>query len=212
MPDTVNARPLTEKQRKLVEENLGYAIVIARRMRHCQLPREDRRQAGVLGLMAASRNFDETKTARFGAHAMPYIKREILRAEAFHKMIYIPTKVYHKKPQSNSTKNRELRIGNATKIKFEDDHECFDAIGRPGEVETACMEKEEQETIVASVREAASWLRGKEAITINMLLKGNLQIEIAKEIGCTPENVYCLRKKAFAKLRDALHRYSGEAS
>ncbi len=81
--------PLTDRQRKLVRENLGLVSVHLRRyVRNLLLPRWGREwadlfQEGCLGLIRAARTFQAESGIPFAAYALPRIHRAVSRAIQF---------------------------------------------------------------------------------------------------------------------------------
>lgn len=60
---------------KIINENVGLIYMIAKKFYN--VPKEDLFQAGVLGLLKAYRNYDESYKAKFTSFAYPYIYGEM---------------------------------------------------------------------------------------------------------------------------------------
>lgn len=77
----MRSEPLTEEQKQLVAEHVGWAEKVAkRRINHC-VSLEDRTQDAVLGLVDAARSFDPARGVKFETHAYARVIGEILDAE-----------------------------------------------------------------------------------------------------------------------------------
>lgn len=98
--------PLTDEQRKLVEDNRWFAISIAEKMTECKLDLDDRRQAGIIGLIEAVKKHDPSAGA-LSTYASRWIVNEIRRAEAKQKMIWIPEHMRMKFSDPKSKAARE---------------------------------------------------------------------------------------------------------
>ena len=78
---------LTDKQRALVEENIGLAYYCAHQMKMIPLDLEERISAALLGLTKAAASYDPQAGARFATYAVRVIQNEIgmsLRKERKH--------------------------------------------------------------------------------------------------------------------------------
>lgn len=67
------SEPLSEQQRKLVQENLGLAYAFAGRVRSISCDYDERLSAGFLGLIRASRTFDPS-LGKFQNHAWRWMR------------------------------------------------------------------------------------------------------------------------------------------
>ena len=73
--------PLTDAQRKLVEENLGLVAFALKKIPVGYFDsREDAYQIGSIGLMKAARSYDPEKRVLFATYAMPCILNELRMA------------------------------------------------------------------------------------------------------------------------------------
>ena len=81
---------LTEEQKATVEANMGLVYAIASRMTKRRLTRDDRVQAGTLGLMRAVQLYDPTLGFALSTYAHKWIKQYIQRAEYADATIRIP--------------------------------------------------------------------------------------------------------------------------
>jgi RNA polymerase sigma factor (sigma-70 family) len=81
---------LTEKQRALVEDNVRLAYSLAIKMDDVRLDEDDRKQAGLLGLVLAAQKYDEAAGVAFSTYSRRWIVGFILRAEAEDKTIWVP--------------------------------------------------------------------------------------------------------------------------
>ena len=81
---------LTEEEKATVEANMGLVYAIASRMPKRRLTRDDRVQAGTLGLMRAVQLFDPTLGFQLSTYAHKWIKQYIQRAEYADATIRIP--------------------------------------------------------------------------------------------------------------------------
>lgn len=70
---------LTDKQSKLVENNLGLVHMVLKKMNVKGQNYQDSYSEGTLGLIQAAHKFDETRNVKFSTYAVYYIKAFILR-------------------------------------------------------------------------------------------------------------------------------------
>lgn len=77
----MRSEPLTEDQKRLVAEHVGYAEALARSRRNASVDVEDRIQDAYLGLIDAARSFDPARGVKFRTHAHQRVVGEILDAE-----------------------------------------------------------------------------------------------------------------------------------
>lgn len=73
--------PLSEDQRRLVEDHMGIVDHYARTMATRDFPEDDRRQCGCLGLMDAARAWDPGRGVKFATYAAARVVGAILDAE-----------------------------------------------------------------------------------------------------------------------------------
>lgn len=216
-------RRLTEDQKKTVEENLGLAYAIANKMRRDDLPKADKMQASVLGLIKATLSRDAAK-GTLGTHAKKTVKKAVLVAGTREHVIYVPIKVFHKS-KNVSPERREKMLALAIKsrrMNWIGDETT--SKGGGGSInwfrraETALSRDSEDPATVAAhaewlallkdeIRDAMSELKPKQQAAIAGFLDGEEQWETADRLGCTRQNITELKKSAFAKMRKRLSRF-----
>jgi len=68
---------MTHEQEKLVTQNMGYAITLARQYKSDILSTDDLISEGAIGLMKAAEKYDASRGKPFVTFAAPYIRRAI---------------------------------------------------------------------------------------------------------------------------------------
>lgn len=68
---------MTKEQEKLVTQNMGYAITLARQYKSDILSTDDLINEGAIGLMKAAEKYDISRKKPFVTFAAPYIRRAI---------------------------------------------------------------------------------------------------------------------------------------
>ena len=68
---------MTKEQEKLVTQNMGYAITLARQYKSDILSTDDLINEGAIGLMKAAEKYDASRGKPFVTFAAPYIRRAI---------------------------------------------------------------------------------------------------------------------------------------
>ena len=71
---------MTKEQNKLVTENMGYVVTLARQYKSDILSTDDLVSEGAIGLMNAAEKYDASKGKPFVTFAAPYIRRAIEKA------------------------------------------------------------------------------------------------------------------------------------
>lgn len=71
---------MTKEQDKLVTENMGYVVTLARQYRSDILSTDDLVSEGAIGLMKAAEKYDPERGKPFVTFAAPYIRRSIENA------------------------------------------------------------------------------------------------------------------------------------
>lgn len=70
----------TRARRRLIEANLRFVVMVARRCRHCGVPLEDLIDEGNIGLIQAAERFDPERGVHFTSYAVWWIRQAILKA------------------------------------------------------------------------------------------------------------------------------------
>lgn len=73
--------PLSDEQRRLIEDHLDLVDHMAKRMATVSIPFDDRRQDGMIGLIDAARDYDPTRGATFATFATMKIRSAMIDAE-----------------------------------------------------------------------------------------------------------------------------------
>lgn len=90
MPRRYVQRPLTEDEKRVVEENMRLVYKIARQRTNSSLPFDDRVQAGARGLMRAAQKYDPARAA-FSTYAHRWIRNMIQAAERADGVVHVPS-------------------------------------------------------------------------------------------------------------------------
>jgi len=69
-----------QARRRLIEANLRFVILVAKRYRHCGVPLEDLIDEGNIGLIQAAGRFDPDRGIHFVSYAIWWIRQAILKA------------------------------------------------------------------------------------------------------------------------------------
>ena len=69
-----------QARQRLIEANLRFVILVAKRYRHCGVPLEDLIDEGNIGLIQASGRFDPDRGIHFVSYAIWWIRQAILKA------------------------------------------------------------------------------------------------------------------------------------
>jgi len=187
---------MTKEQEKLVTDNMGYVITLARQYKSDVLSTDDLISEGCIGMMKAATKYDPSRGKPFVTFAAPYIRRTI---EAAISRLETTTDV-------RST-DESLPVGsrnNYTLLNVLEDvnAEKADAIVEENSLNDdllACID-------VLNERE-------REVVSRYYGLKGWRQTmaEIAEDIGLKRERVRQERDKAVRKLRRAAKVVKGES-
>lgn len=179
---------MTKEQEKLVTDNMGYVVTLARQYRSDLLSTDDLVSEGAIGLMKAAQKYDAQRGKPFVTFAAPYIRRSIETAIA---KLTTDTDV-------RST-DESLPVGSRNNFTLlnvlEDVHaEKADAI-----VEESTL----NDDLLACIHVLNE--REQEVISRYYGLKGWRQTmaEIAEDMGLKRERVRQERDKAVRKLRRA---------
>jgi len=70
----------TRARRRLIEANLRFVVMVARRYRRCGVPLEDLIDEGNIGLIQAAERFDPERGVHFTSYAVWWIRQAILKA------------------------------------------------------------------------------------------------------------------------------------
>jgi len=73
--------PLSDEQRRLIEDHVGLVDYLAKRLATVSIPFDDRWQDGMIGLIDAARDFDPARGANFATLATMKIRSAMLDAE-----------------------------------------------------------------------------------------------------------------------------------
>jgi RNA polymerase primary sigma factor len=85
------ARGNEASRQQLIQANLRFVIMVARRYRACGVPLEDLVNEGNIGLIQAAARFDPERGIRFPSYAVHWIRQAILKAIPDHdRMIRLP--------------------------------------------------------------------------------------------------------------------------
>ena len=68
---------MTKEQNKLVTENMGYVVTLARQYKSDILNTDDLVSEGAIGLMKAAEKYDASRGKPFVTFSAPYIRRAI---------------------------------------------------------------------------------------------------------------------------------------
>lgn len=154
--------PLTDEQRKMVEDNLGLAYAIARDMTQCKLDINDRRQAGVTGLIRAVQKYDPASGAKLSTYSRKWIISYIRQAEESQKDIRVPTRYLFDYKDARSVRLKEdfgALAESARKVSSLDE-KAYDAIRFSQDQSEQMIAKERAAAVREAVEEAIASLEG----------------------------------------------------
>lgn len=177
-------RPLTDDERKLVEENLGLAVDVAKRFnivpsRRCV---EDLVQSAVLGLVMAAQRFDPTRNLRFSTYAHVYAKCKVLEECHRHGMRF-----------GERAHRHDLRPHAVTMFGVMEEIRLDHALARDGDAPST-DDKDLEDVLRETLGDDAE-------IVIMHALRGMVYREIGGIVGRSHESVRQKLKKLYAKLR-----------
>lgn len=201
-------RRLTDEQRKIVEENLGLAYAMAKKMRRDGLLDDDKRQAGVLGLINAVMNHDLDKS-KLGHHSKNYIRKWIVDAESREHPIYVPARVFNENKSVPADRGEAMLEAalKSRRMTTSDDPEMAAATidGDPARI---AEHEEWLDLLKAEVRDSMSELKPKQKAAIAGFLDDEEHAVTAARLGCNRQNIAELKKSAFRVMRKRLSKYA----
>jgi RNA polymerase primary sigma factor len=195
-------------QQNLIQANLRFVILVAKRYRNRGVPLEDLVNEGNIGLIHAAERFDPDRGVRFVSYAVWWIRQAILKAIPENsRLIRIPRSRSGELPSTT-----ELRMQAAQKtlsldspVRGMENEDPFGAcledrsVPRPEEVLVGASLQEHLDSELAglSYREACILrdrfgLAGNKRITL---------LEIGRKHGLSTERVRQVEKKALRKIR-----------
>lgn len=208
---------------KLVMDNQGLVVNIAKKYKRIELEFDDLMQLGNIGLMKAIRNFDESRGFKFSTYAVPMIQGEIrlfLRDNHMRKtsrIIYennLKMLRYLGSKKEESGWIPEEEISEATGLTIEEVRECGDAFRSMHSLDMVFEEGNKfQDVLVVEDNEEISYemlhvirdLPELEAQAIEMHFVYRMsQDEIAKKLGTNQVRISRALKRGLEKLKNKL--------
>lgn len=165
----------------LVTENMGLVYYLANRFYHPQVDREDIASIGSIGLIKASRSFEEDKGKKFSTFASVCIKNEIMMA--FKKERGVTSSLDD--PVKTESENLTVLDLVPSNVSVDDD---IDRIFAIQELRKAIEKLPARYKFIVK----AYYGIDCEAMT---------QAEVAKYLGCTQSNVQRILREILAKFR-----------
>ena len=179
---------MTKEQDKLVTDNMGYVITLARQYKSEILSTDDLISEGAIGLMKAAEKYDASRGKPFVTFAAPYIRRAIEKAIG-----KLTTDI-----DTRST-DESLPIGSRNNFTLLNVLEDKNAMKADATVEEA--------TLTDDLLQFLSVLNEREQRIVNLYYGNGYErqtmAEIAETMGLKRERVRQVRDQAIRKLRRA---------
>lgn len=199
----MNMKPLTDEQKVIVEENRWLAISIANEMTECTLDLDDRKQAGIVGLMKAVQKHDSS-LGMLSTYAKYWIISEIRRAESRDKTIWVPEHMRYDFANPRSAAAREKygqqaeEAGNVSSFSVRE----FDMAWVDDDPIEDILESERVSAIKEAVHEAIRSLGRHEQKLIRLrMFEGKTLLEIGKKYDLHKDTVAYKIKSIMGKLK-----------
>jgi RNA polymerase sigma factor (sigma-70 family) len=208
MPEPGPIEPLTDEQRKTVEENMLLAYKIASNQKGRGLPVEDRKQAGVLGLIRAVKRHD-SGIARISTYSRKFIFNEIQEAEQDDQLIHTPDYLSYEasRPKDRAAAARFKPWGEQCRKV-----EHLSGMKNPGSI----VDRERRGdpgVVLDLLAEAMKTLSDRErSVVTQRYWKRTTPGAIARHKKITEEQVVEIMDRAFAKIRESMEPLMAEAS
>lgn len=179
---------MTKEQDKLITDNMGYVITLARQYKSEILSTDDLISEGAIGLMKAAEKYDVSRGKPFVTFAAPYIRRAIEKAIG-----KLTTDI-----DTRST-DESLPIGSRNNFTLLNVLEDKNAMKADATVEEA--------TLTDDLLQFLSVLNEREQRIVNLYYGNGYErqtmAEIAETMGLKRERVRQVRDQAIRKLRRA---------
>lgn len=213
---------------KIVEENMGLVLSVAKRFYNRGYDKDDINQLGAMGLVRSIENFDLSQNVRFSTYAVPVIMGEIKRflrddgpLKVSRSIKQTASRIAHFIEHEQKTKGTAPGVEDiaaSLQIKVEDVLNALEATSTPESIFTPandsdlcladilCSASVESEILTTiDIKTALSSLESRDRnIVIMRYFMDKTQAEVAKKIGVSQVQISRLEKKILKKLRDNL--------
>ena len=176
----------SSKKERLILENLGLVKYLSNRFTQDYFEYEDIVSIGTIGLIKASKSFDEQKKIKFSTYAGTCIKNEI--SMYYRKTKKLENEVSMEEPIAKDCEGGELLLENVIADK------------KVNVVE----EIQNREEAERALRIILNYLQGKERLALLYRMREMNQTEIAELLGISQSYMSRLEKKAKNEVRKAI--------
>lgn len=191
--------PLTEAQRRLVEEHMTIVETPAARLASAMIPVEDRRQDGYIGLIDAAARFDPTSNASFRTYAYKRVRGAMLDAERRGEGASIRQSRDLWVGMCDEEKWRSQPVVRLGREKWAKSNEVEDVFAYLVDVPEPAEDAPYDEDML---RLAVDRLGGKAAKTLRAYYWGGLTMrEIGRRLGVTESAISLIHADAIRRLR-----------
>lgn len=189
---------LTEAQRRLAMDHQRLVRHIVNRTRGCRSPKDDRLQAGMLGLIEAILDFDPSYGVKLTTYAYRRIKIAVLECECRDAKIYVPRYVRLADPKDGNTRER-----------FDAEARRAASAGPLTSTPPARPDPPSARDVALDVRDAIRRLPIRQKRLVEAVdIAGEREVDVAESEGVTKQAIGNHRTKAFARLRASLASYA----
>lgn len=214
-----------DKREEFIKENLGLVHSIANRFRNRGAEYDDLFQAGCLGLIKATDNFDETKGFQFSTYAVPVIMGEIKRIFRDGGQVKISRslkekscKVQFERERFINKNQREPTVSELSNLTGIEENELCEVLNILAPVISLSVNTEENEEEYdipfddsekmydrIYIHEALNKLNNVEKQIVHLrFFEGKTQCETAKHLGISQVQVSRKEKQILQKLKNNL--------
>ncbi len=206
-----------------VEENLGLVRLCAGRFKGKGIEYEELYSAGCVGLVKASKAFDESRGVRFSTYAVPVILGEIKRlfrdggsVKVSRSLKERALKLTKIRESFESQHNREPTVDELCELTGYDACEIAECTCVMSPTVSLTMEDDKELCVptpapddqiinMLALSQALNSLEEDEHLLINLRFFANkTQSEVAKRLGCTQVQISRREKRILAKLREMM--------
>jgi RNA polymerase sigma factor (sigma-70 family) len=186
---------------KMVLDNMGLAVVVARRYSRGD-DYQDLLQAAIEGLIKAVDRYDPKRPTKFSSMCFPWLKKMVLKTAVERGIVHIPPMKKYRDAKVQKLSNRvyaRTGIHIAEGLQYSDSYSELTDSAKPNKANQfdALEEKEYHEFL----EEAQYELSSREKKIIKMRLEGMGPKETGEAIGCSKQRANQIYAKAFKKMQ-----------